>query len=415
MNNKNTVWRRVFTKRMLICVLTGFSSGLPLYLLIQLLPAWLRKEGISLEVIGLFSLFGLPYAWKFLWAPLVDRYTVPWLGRRRGWMLVCQLLLLVSIAGFGFINPKESIVAAALLAGVVAFFSASQDIVIDAYRRELLPDEELGLGNSIHVQAYRIAGLVPGMLAFVLSDHMPWTSVYVIVALFMLVGVGLTLFFPEPIQQPQMPSTLRSAVVEPFTEFIDRQGARKALMIIVFIFLYKLGDNMAVALSSPFYLDLGFSMSEIGIIVKNFALWPAILGGLLGGIWMLKLGINRALWIFGLFQWLTIFGFAWLAEIGDNKVVLATVIAAEYAAVGLGTSAFIAFIARETNPRYAATQLALFTALASVPRIFANATTGFIVAQTGWTSFFLICAALAIPGLLLLWWVAPLGTETELE
>ena len=187
----------ILNKRMLICIFTGFSSGLPLFILYQLVPGWLRSEGVSLTEIGLFSLIGIPYVWKFIWSPLMDRYSLPFMGRRRSWMLASQILLLVSIASFGFINPIYSIWSVAYLAAAVAFFSASQDIVLDAYRRELLLEHELGLGNSIHVQAYRLSGLVPGSLAFILADHISWQSVFLIVAAFMLVGILFTLFIKE--------------------------------------------------------------------------------------------------------------------------------------------------------------------------------------------------------------------------
>lgn len=429
-----SAWRSaILNRRMLICVCTGFASGLPLYVLIQLVPAWLRVQGIDLKSIGLLALIGLPYTWKFLWSPLMDRFSWPWLGRRRGWMLLMQLALLLSIAALGWLDPRASLQPVVWLCLAVAFFSASQDIVLDAYRRELLPDHELGLGNSIHVQAYRIAGLVPGALALVLADRMPWSWVFVVVAGFMLVGVVLTLLIDEALLAPQAPQSLRAAVIEPFAEFFARDGQSQAWLVLAFLFFYKLGDNMATALSQPFYIDLGFSLTEIGLIAKNAALWPSIIGGMLGGLWMIRLGINRALWIFGVVQMLTILGFALLAQLGANKLALAAAISMEYLGVGLGGAAFTAFIARATATRFAATQFALFTALAAVPRTFVNAITGFLVeggdpAQVGgfqrtvleaflslglpqhglgWTNFFLLCTACAVPGMLLLSKVAP--------
>src|SRR6476659_1398632 len=246
---RTETWREaLFNRRMLICVFTGFSSGLPLYLLINLLPAWLRTEGVDLKTIGFFALIQLPYTWKFVWSPLLDRYALPLLGRRRGWMLVTQLTLLASIPLFGTLHPKADIWSIVALSTIVAFFSASQDIVLDAYRREILPDAELGLGTSIHVNAYRVSSLVPGALALILADRMPWSSVYAITALFMLPGVALTLFAREPLLVRGRPRTLREAVIEPFHEFVTRNGARAALTILAFIFLYKLGDSMATAL-----------------------------------------------------------------------------------------------------------------------------------------------------------------------
>ena len=404
---RETFKEAILNRRMLICVFTGFTSGLPLYLLIQLVPAWLRTEGVGLAEIGFFALIGFPYTWKFLWSPVMDRFTLPFLGHRRGWMLVTQLFLLVSIGVMGFIKPDLSLWTVAYLSAAIAFFSASQDIVLDAYRRELLPDVELGLGNAIHVQTYRLAGLVPGSLALILSDHLPWHMVFGVVALFMFVGIVLTLVIDEAITEPTPPRTMREAVVEPFREFLGRQGVQGAALILAFLFFYKLGDSMATALQTPFFIDMGFTRTEIGSVAKFAALVASIFGGLFGGVVMIKLGINRALWIFGVVQVVSILGFALLSVIGDNLWMLGVANAFEYLGVGLGTAAFVAFIARTTNPAFAATQFALFTALTAVPRTLANAVTGVIVEQVGWTNFFLLCTVLAIPGMLLLFKVAP--------
>jgi len=403
----------ILNRRMLICVFTGFTSGLPLYILFQLVPAWLRVEGVGLKEIGFFALVQIPYAWKFLWSPVIDRFTLPFLGHRRGWMLVMQLVLLVSIATLGFLKPGISIWTIAYLSAAIAFFSASQDIVLDAYRRELLPDVELGLGNTIHVQAYRLSGLVPGALALILADHMAWHSVFIIVALFMCVGIGMTLVVDEAINDPDPPKTMVDAVIEPFKEFIQRRGLSSALLILLFLFCYKLGDSMATALQSPFYIDVGFSLTQIGTIAKFASLVAAIFGGLVGGVLMIKLGINRALWLFGIVQVVSILGFAVLSEVGANPWVLGVTVSLEYLGVGLGTAAFVAFIARSTNPKFAATQFALLTAVASLPRILASSVTGVIVEQVGWTNFFLLCTALAIPGMLLLFKVAPWNASTD--
>jgi len=416
-----SIWQQLFTRRMLICVFTGFASGLPLYLLLNLVPAWLRTEHIDLKVIGAFALIQFPYTWKFLWSPFLDRYVVPILGRRRGWMLLTQAALLVVIASLGGFSPQHDLGVIVMLATLLAFLSATLDIALDAYRRELLLDNELGLGNAVHVNAYRIAGLIPGSLALILADHLPWDMVFMITALFMLPGMVMTLLVKEP-HRAAPPKTLRDAVVEPFHEFITRRGWQSALLILAFLFFYKLGDSLCTALATPFYLDMGFSKSQIGLIAKNAGLWPAVIGALLGGIWMLKLGINRALWLFGVVQVVSIFGFYWLALQGAQAEVtalhltqLAFVIGLEAMGVGLGTAAFVAYIAHTTHPAYTATQFALFTSLAAVPRTFVNATAGWLVEQLGWGSFFLLCAALAIPGMLLLLKVAPWGDETKLK
>ncbi|MFV8818293.1 AmpG family muropeptide MFS transporter [Haliea sp. E17] len=398
----------VFNRRMLTCVFTGFVSGLPLYVLIQLVPAWLREGGVSLSEIGLFALVGLPYTWKFLWAPFMDRFTPP-LGRRRGWMLPFQLALLVAIGALGMFSTDVDTGVIAALAFLVALFSASQDIAIDAFRREILPDEELGLGNSIHVQAYRLSSLIPGSLSLILADHLPWASVFWITGGFMLVGIAMTLLVSEPEAPSRITGGFRETVAAPFREYLQRKGLLSLLLVLAFMFLYKLGDNMATALSTPFYLDMGFTKTEIGAVAKHAALWPSVIGGLLGGLLMIRLGINRALWVFGVVQVVSILGFAVLAAegVGASLWLLAAVIAFEYLGVGLGTAAFTAFIARETSRLYAASQFAMFTALAAVPRTFANASTGFIVEQSGWYTFFLLCAVFALPGMLMLLWVAP--------
>jgi len=379
---------------------------MPLYLLIQLIPAWLRSSDVSLVEIGLFSLVGLPYAWKFLWAPALDRWALP-LGLRRGWMLLTQVLLIISIGALGYADPGRDMEWIVALAGLIALFSATQDVALDAYRRELLPDSELGLGNSVHVQAYRLAGLVPGSLSLILADQMPWVSVFWITASFMTVGVALSLCVSEPVRSPPKQMGFKATITEPFQEYISRRGAAGLTLILVFMVVYKLGDNMATALAMPFYLDLGFSMTEIGWVAKHAALWPSIMGGLLGGIWMIKLGINRSLWIFGVIQMVSIPGFAILAMTGPALWLLAVVIAIEYLGVGLGTAALTAFIARETSKTFAATQFALFTALTALPRSLANASTGWLVEELSWPLFFVLCTALALPGLLLLRWVAP--------
>ena len=407
----------ILNRRMLICIFTGFASGMPLYVLISLVPAWLRTEGVGLKEIGLFSLIGLPYVWKFLWSPLLDRYSLPLLfyrpGLRRSWMLSTQLLLLITIAMLGFLDPLIHLWYIAWLCLGIAFLSATQDIVLDAYRRQILPDQELGLGNSIHVNAYRVAGLVPGSLSFILSDFLPWDIVFVVTSAFVLVGIILTLSVSEPTSNHNQPATLRAAIIDPFDDFLSRQGVKQAFLILIFMLLYKLGDSMATALATPFYLDMGYSKTEIGFVAKNAALWPMIIGGIAGGILMLKIGINRALWLFGFVQIVSILGFALLARIGEGLWLLGLVIGFEYLGVGLGTAAFVAFIARTTNPAFAATQFALFTALTAVPRTIASATTGIIVESVGWENFFYLCTLIAVPGMILLIKVAPWSEETN--
>jgi PAT family beta-lactamase induction signal transducer AmpG len=340
-------------------------------------------------------------------------------------MLVTQLGLVGAIGALGGFDPHTEISTIMLIAALVAVFSATQDIALDAFRRELLSDEELGLGNSVFVNAYRVAGLVPGSVSLILADHLPWPEVFWITAAFMLPGVIATFWVSEPRGDDLAPRTLKQAVVEPFNEFMARAGWKSALTVLAFIFCYKLGDSLCTALATPFYLDMGYAKSDIGLVAKNAGLWPAVIGGLLGGLWMVKLGINRALWLFGVVQVVSIFGFAWLAAAGPQASIgpselasLALVIGFEALGVGLGTAAFVAFIARSTNRAYTATQFALFTSLAAVPRTLVNASAGWLVEQIGWYGFFWLCAFLAIPGMLLLFKVAPwsgddTGTASE--
>ena len=407
----------ILNRRMLICIFTGFASGMPLYVLISLVPAWLRTEGVGLKEIGLFSLIGLPYVWKFLWSPLLDRYSLPLLfyrpGLRRSWMLSTQLLLLITIAMLGFLDPLIHLWYIAWLCLGIAFLSATQDIVLDAYRRQILPDQELGLGNSIHVNAYRVAGLVPGSLSFILSDFLPWNIVFVVTSAFVLVGIILTLSVSEPNSNHNQPATLRAAIIDPFDDFLSKQGVKQAFLILIFMLLYKLGDSMATALATPFYLDMGYSKTDIATVAKYAASWQTIIARIAGGILLLKIGINRALWLFGFVQIVSILGFALLARVGEGLWLLGLVIGFEYLGVGLGTAAFVAFIARTTNPAFAATQFALFTALTAVPRTISSATTGIIVESIGWENFFYLCTLIAVPGMILLIKVAPWSEETN--
>ena len=400
-------WYSALNRRTLICVFLGFTSGLPLFILLSLMQAWLAKLGLNVKALGLFALVMFPYTWKFLWSPLMDRYHFGKLGRRRGWMAATQVALFFAIGAMGMLDPQTQLAAIAFMASLVAFLSASQDIVIDAYRRELLPDNEQGLGSAVHVNAYKVAGMVPGALSLILADMMAWQSVFWITAAFMLPGLICTLLIKEPKIYGTPPANIREAVVLPFSEFIARDGWKGALLILGFILFYKLGDSLATALATKFYLDLGFSMTQIGVIAKTTGFWASIAGGLLGGIWMIQLGINRALWIFGVVQAVAILGFSWLAQTGPEPLLLAAVIGFEAFGVGLGTAAFVAYIAKTTDPRYSATQFALFTSLSAVPRTFINASAGFIVDQTGWLLFFNLCFALALPGMLMLPKIAP--------
>lgn len=395
--------------RMLVCIFLGFTSGLPLFILLNLLQAWLADSGLDIKTLGIFALVMFPYTWKFIWSPLMDRFAFGKMGRRRGWMFVTQVALLLSVGALGHLDPVADVKYIAVVATLIAFLSASQDIVIDAFRREILKPNEMGLGNAVHVNAYKVAGLVPGALSLMLADMegWNWTQVFWVTAAFMLPGLLCTLAVKEPKMYGAPPKNIYEAVVLPFREFIGRGGWRNALWILGFIFLYKLGDSMATALATKFYLDMGFTKTEIGTVSKLVSFWASIAGGIIGGIWMVKLSINKALWIFGVAQAVAILGFAWQTTMGKSLAALGVVIGFEAFAVGLGTAAFVAFIMRETDPRYTATQFALFTSLAAVPRTFVNASVGYIVDYTGWYNFFIICFILALPGMLMLPRIAP--------
>ncbi len=416
---------------MLICLFNGVTAGLPLFYIYQLVPAWLRSENVDLKTIGLFALVGIPYNWKVLWSPLMDYMKLPFLGLRRGWMLITQVACMLTMFSMAFLNPEINVGLIAYAAAALAFFSASQDIVLDAYRRELLEDRELGLGNSMYMSGYRAAGFIPGGLGLILAGYLPWSSVHFIIGLFMFIGIIKTLLIHEVSVPDRKTLSLRQSVVEPLKELFGRKGVRSALLFLSFLFLYKFGDNLATALSTPFYLDVGFSTVTIGSTVKLVSFWSMLVGSFVGGAMIFKLGINKCLWIFGVVQMASIFGFAYLNEAGPVVWVLALVIAFEYLGVGLGASALVAFMARATNKNFTATQFALFSSLIALPRTFANATTGFIIEgvseKDGWmfetfgaiqglgyTKFFIFCGFCAIPGMLLLFWVAP-WSEKDLE
>ena len=400
----------ILSRRMLVSALMGFSCGLPLLLTISVLQAWMKEEGVDLTVIGLMALVGLPYTLKFIWSPLLDRYTLPFLGRRRGWLIVAQLCLTGAIAGLGLTNPVQNPWLVALAAFLVTFFSASQDIVVDAYRREDLADDELGLGSSLYVNGYRVGMLLASGGGLIMADHISFTWVYLIMAGCMSFGLITTLFTPEPEAPEGAPTSLKEAVVEPFVEYFSRTGA---LWMLAFILMYKIGDQMASAMTTPFYLDIGFTKTQIGAVVKLFGFWATIVGAFLGGLMILKLKIYRSLWVFGFLQMVSTAGFALLAQVGASTWLLAGVIAFENLSAGMGTSAYVAFMAALTDKRFTATQYALLSSLMGIPRVLASAPTGFLAKNLGWTSFFIACTLIAIPGMLLLLKFGPLKEDQE--
>ena len=406
--NQKSMLKVILSGRMLVALLMGFSCGLPLLLTITVLQAWMKEEGVDLTVIGMMALVGLPYTVKFIWAPFLDRFTLPFLGRRRGWLLIAQVALIFSIAGLGFTDPLNNPWAVAFAAFLVTFFSASQDIVVDAYRREDLADKELGLGSSLYVNGYRVGMLLASGGGLIMADYMPFSMVYLIMASCILPGIITTLLAPEPKTHAGTPKTMKDAVIDPLVEYFSRQGA---LWILAFILFYKIGDTMAGAMTTPFYLDIGFTKTEIGAVVKLFGFWATIAGALIGGVLMLRLGINRSLWLFGFLQAISTACFAILARIGHSIPALSGVIAFENLSSGMGTAAYMALMASITNKKFTATQYALLTSLMGVPRVLASAPTGFLAKNLGWESFFIACTLIAIPGMLLLLKFAPWNSK----
>ncbi len=379
----------------------GFSSGLPLALSGGTLQAWLTVEGVDIETIGLFSLVGLPYTLKFLWSPLLDRFSFPLFGRRRGWILVFQSFLLILIFSMSLMSPTKVPWVLAFLAFGLAFASSSQDIVVDAYRAEVLREKERGLGAAVSVTGYRIAMLVSGALALILSEVLGWRSTYMIMAGLMVVGMIAAWLGPEPEDPGTPPRSMKEAVSEPLIEFFSRDGAWLMLALIV---LYKLGDAFAGSLSTSFLLrGVGFSVGEVGVINKGMGLAATIVGALFGGALMARLGLYRSLLLFGILQAVSNLSFMVLAMVGKNYAMLVFTIAFENLAGGMGTAAFVAFLMVLCNHNFTATQFALLSALASLGRVYVGPVSGELVADLGWLVFFLITFLAAIPGLVLLW------------
>jgi PAT family beta-lactamase induction signal transducer AmpG len=395
----NETMKKVFSVRMLSMLLIGYSAGLPLLLIGSTLQAWMTDEGVDLTAIGLVSLLGLPYVFKFLWAPLLDRYKLPFLSRRKGWMLFFQTLLVAAILGLSLTNPKTDIQLVCVLAFAIAFFSASQDVVLDAYRREILPDEELGLGSSLYITGYRMAMLVSGALALILADTIPWRNVYMWLAVFMAPSILFTLFAPKENPHIPTPASLRIAVVGPLKDFFTRKGA---WIILLFILLYKVGDSMASNMTTPFILDIGYTKTDIGTVAKMFGMGATILGGIIGGTMMLKMNMRHSLIIFGILQAVSTLGFSILPSFPVSFMALATVISFENLASGMGTASYAAYMASLTNKQFTATQYALLTALMGIPRVILASPTGWMAKTMGWEMFFVVCTLVAIPGLLLL-------------
>jgi PAT family beta-lactamase induction signal transducer AmpG len=391
--------KKIFGARMLSMLLMGYSAGLPLLLIGSTLQAWMTDEGVDLTSIGMVSLIGFPYVIKFLWAPLLDRYKLPFFSRRKGWMFLFQILIVISILGLSFTDPKSNLTVVCLWAFLIALFSSSQDVVLDAYRREILPDEELGLGSSLYVTGYRLAMLVSGAFALYLADQIPWKNVYLWLAVFMLPSLLFTILAPKESDNIPVPKNLKIAVLGPLKDFFTRRGA---WIILLFILFYKVGDSMASNMTTPFILDIGYTKTDIAGVAKTFGMIATILGGLIGGAMMLRLNMKFSLILFGLLQAISTLGFSILPSLPISFTSLALVIAFENLASGMGTAAYSAYMASLTNKQFTATQYALLTALMGIPRVILSSPTGWMAKVMGWEMFFIGCTVFALPGLLLL-------------
>jgi MFS transporter, PAT family, beta-lactamase induction signal transducer AmpG len=389
------------SRRVAVVCLLGFSSGLPLALTSGTLQAWMTVSGVDLATIGIFTLVGIPYTWKFIWAPLMDRYVPPFLGRRRGWIAAMQLILGVCIAVMGSLNPVTMPWALAALALMVAFISASQDVVFDAYRADVLRPVERGIGAAVSVLGYRLAMLVSGALALILSDQIGWQNTYWLMAALMIAAIGATLFGPEPEIEVKPPRTLTDAVVEPLREFFARNGAWALLLLIV---LYKLGDAFAGSLTTAFLIrGVDFTATEVGAINKGMGLAATLVGVVFGGVLMAKLGLFKSLLAFGILQAISNLTFMWLAAIGKDYGVMVLAVAFENLAGGMGTAAFVALLMAMCDKRFTASQFALLSALAAVGRVYVGPASGYMVEAIGWTTFFGFTFLAALPGLVLLY------------
>jgi len=398
-------WLKIYCNRRVLGLLgLGFSSGLPLALTASTLQAWMTTEKVDLRIIGIFSLVGLPYTLKVLWAPVMDRFTLPWLGRRRGWIVLTQGLLAASILALSASSPASMPLVVALLAVLIAFFSASQDIVIDAYRADVLREKELGAGAATTVVGYRIALLTSGALALILSDHLSWHTVYSVMACLMFLCILFTLGAPEPTEQVVAPRSLHEAIWEPLVSYFRRS---RAVEMLLFIMLYKLAEVIAGAMTTPFLLDIGFTRTDVGTVNKAFGLISTILGTLAGGSIIAWIGINRSLWIFAFLQAISNLSFTGLALLGKNYPAMVASIGIENICGGMGTAAFVAFMMSLCDKRFTATQYALLTSLMAVTRVLAGVPAGFLAHSLGWSTFFAVSILGAVPAILLLPRFAP--------
>jgi MFS transporter, PAT family, beta-lactamase induction signal transducer AmpG len=411
---QNTSAFRIFGQpKMAILLLLGFSSGLPFYLTSKTLQAWMTTAHVDLATIGFFSLVTLPYSLKFVWAPVMDRYIPPFLGRRRGWVLITQILLLLSIAAMALHDPARGLQMLAINAIAITFFSASQDISLDAYRTDVLQDREMGAGAAVFVLGYRIAMISTGALAFFLADRIQWPAVYVVLSTLLVVGIATTFIAPEPVLSDAPPKTLFEAVVLPFADFFQRVGPR-AVLVLLFIVVYKYSDSLAGSMTTPFLLQAGFSQSEVGAVFLGVGVVATIAGVVVGGAMIGKVGINRALWVFVVFQGLSNLTYYGLSLSGKNHTFMVAAIITENFGLGLVSAVMTAYIMEMCNKRFTATQFALLSSLMAASRDILVAPAGKLVESTGWPGFFLITVAMAIPPLVLLPFIAPWSRDVPI-
>ncbi len=384
-----------------ILLILGFASGLPLALTSGTLQAWMTVEGIDLKTIGFFSLVGQAYVFKFLWSPAMDRYTPPLLGRRRGWLIITQLLLMAGIAAMGFLDPGSQLRWMAALAVLIAFCSASQDIVFDAWKTDVLPPEERGSGAAISVLGYRLAMLVSGGLALWMADkYLGWQATYWLMAALLIPCLIATLLAPEPTDAIVAPKTLEEAVMAPLRDFFGRNNAWLILLLIV---MYKLGDAFAMSLTTTFLIrGVGFDAGEVGMVNKTLGLFATIVGALYGGVLMQRLSLFRALLIFGILQGVSNAGYWMLAVTDKNIITMGSAVFFENLCGGMGTAAFVALLMTLCNKSFSATQFALLSALSAVGRVYVGPIAGWFVESHGWPTFYLFSVVAAVPGIVLL-------------
>jgi PAT family beta-lactamase induction signal transducer AmpG len=409
-----STYLQVFRNRRIgIMVLLGFSSGLPLALTGGTLQAWMAVEGVNLHTIGIFSLVGLPYTLKFLWSPFMDRFIPPWLGRRRGWIISAQVLLMVGISMMGFGSPGNAPWTLAALALLVAFTSASQDIVIDAYRTDVLHEVERGVGAAVFVTGYRIAMIVSGALAMIMSDRIGWKNTYLVMAAVMMVGIAASLSGPEPQNFAAPPRTLQEAVWGPLRNFFSR---RASVLILLLIVLYKLADAYAGTMTTAFLIrGAGFSPTDVGTVNKGLGMVSLILGATAGGTMMIRFGLFRSLLVFGILQAISLLSFIPLVMAGKSYPLMIFAVGFENLTSGMGTTAFLSLLMALCDHRYSATQFALLSSLASLGRVFIAPTSGYVVESVGWANFFIIAVLTAVPGLVMLWLLRPVISELHDE